>query len=100
MLHTIRIKDVVIQNVFLVVDSSFFTFFIISTRLRQKIIANIGIKTAPKITRSINIDLFHLQINTIFNIFYHNFLDISKKIHSDIQLACILKKIQRSFLFM
>lgn len=56
MLHTISIKDVVIQNVFLVVDSSLFTFFMIVTRLRQKIIANIGIKKAPIIIKSVNLD--------------------------------------------
>lgn len=44
MLHTINIKDVVNQNVLLAVGWSFFTFFIISTRLRQNIIAKIGIK--------------------------------------------------------
>lgn len=46
--HTINTKDVVNQNVFVVVDWSFFTFFIISTRLRQNMIAKIGIKYTLK----------------------------------------------------
>lgn len=44
MVHTINTKDVVIRNVFKVVVWSFFAFFMMATRLRQKIIANIGMK--------------------------------------------------------
>ncbi|HBT71545.1 MAG TPA: hypothetical protein DEB37_04520 [Lysinibacillus sp.] len=44
MLHIINAKEIVNQTVLAVVGCSFFTFFIISTRFRQNIIAKIGIK--------------------------------------------------------
>lgn len=44
MLHTINTKENVSQKVLRSVGSSFFTFFIISTKLRQNITAKIGEK--------------------------------------------------------